>query len=175
MSRRYNFLHTCGHVGIGPILRIHAHQRDVRNLSMSTGADLDTLQLRLLIPCPFCSDIEGRWSVKPGSGVLAVLKTPELRPFEVEWQILRVCVPEEINSHDWAAVNGKWEISRQMAWIPKPCGRVFASTRAEPGFGARGQETLTEVDCTWTQSLDTPVKSRLPGMLSELSAALSSG
>jgi hypothetical protein len=171
MSRQYSFLHICGHVGIGPILRLHAHERDIYNLPTYSEAERDTLRVPLLIPCPFCSGIEGRGNVQPGAGLIAVLASTAARPFEVEWQILRVCGPEEITSHDWNAAPGEWDIFRQMARIPKPCGRVFVRTLEGQGTAGVRLERRMEVECTWTQSLNTPVRSKLPGMLSELSAA----
>lgn len=80
-----------------------------------------------------------------------------------------MCNADEITSHDWEVARDEGGMFRHMAWIPKPCGRVYVSSSEEPGMGG------VKVESTWTQSLREPVRSRLPGMLSELSATLRSG
>jgi hypothetical protein len=176
MSHRYGFLHTCGHTGIGPIIRIDAIRTDINHIPIEPDGNLDTIQLRLPFRCPFCSHGQTYLTVEPGSGVLAIMTSRNNSPFADEWQILRVCKAEDVITRDWNIPHETGGMFHQMAWIPKPCGSVQVLTRGEEqGNGRWGLETMTKVACTWRQSIREPVKSRLPGMFSELSAALISG
>jgi hypothetical protein len=174
MRSQYMFFHTCGHTGIGPLLQVSALQTDIYCTAISTDISVDRIQLYLPFRCPFCGDSQVHESVVPGSGVLAILASPHNRPFAAEWQILRVCDADEVASHDWDAAHGEGGMFRQMAWISKPWGRVQVSSREQVGSEGRRLETFTQVDDSWTQSLRDPVRSRLPGMLSELCASLKS-
>lgn len=59
-----------------------------------------------------------------------------------------------------------------MAWIAKPCGLAEdAGGLEQPSRQGRGEvEGMAEVRCSWRQSLEEPVRSRLAGMWSELNA-----
>lgn len=73
-----------------------------------------------------------------------------------------------MNSRDWEAAQRAGGTFRQMAWIPKPCGQVHLSRvrrRTRPVMG---------VTSGWSQSMTDPARSRIPGMLSQLNAAISS-
>ena len=175
MCRRYTFLHTCGHIGVGPLLHINAPYTDTYNISLAPCVDIEVIELPILFDCPFCSDRVLHEGLEDSLGVLAILAAPRNSPFAAGWRILHVRSADEVDSRDWQDAYGEGRFFNQMAWIPKPCGQVRFLGRAERGTRGRNLGRATEVECAWRQSLGESVRSRLPGMISELNAALISG
>jgi len=171
MSKQYAFLHTCGHTGIGPIIR-HLSSR-AQTIGPSTAIDekFDIIQLQLPLECPFC---ETGLHVEPGGGVLTILTPKNESLFASEWRILKICRPEDIEVRDWVIAHEPGGVFRQMAWIPKPCGEV-RTIRNLQGIGRhrRGETGIGRaVSCAWKQNLSEPLGSRLAGMVSELTSSL---
>lgn len=182
MSRRYRFQHTCGHIGLGPLLRTQTPSAtDQEPASSTTPSDqaLESINLFIPIQCPFCANMQPYLNVAAGDGLLAILQpsSSAIPSSTFEWRVLRVCAASEISSSDWYLAHAPDQHCRQMAWIPKPCGTVRAdgSGSAEEERSWRG--TRRQVDCSWCQPLrgsGEALKSRLPGMWSALSASLMS-
>lgn len=175
MCYRNTFLHTCGHIGAGPPLHINAVYTDRYNLALSPCVGMEALELPISFNCPFCSDRGLREHVEDGLGVLAFLVASHNSPFASGWQITHVRSADEIDYRDWQDAYAQGGLFNQMAWIPKPCGHVQVPRRSGHRTTGHRSRSGTEVDCTWRQSLGEPVRSRLPGMISELSAALRRG
>jgi hypothetical protein len=158
------------------MIRTHATPAETYHLPPS-NANLGSIQLPLSSRCPFCADRQAYLNTEPGSGVLTVLVSTTSNPFPHEWRILRVCRADEVTSSDWDMVHGPGGLFRQMAWIPRPCGRVqvIGGEQRIQMQDRRGSGVRMEVSCTWRQPLKERVRSRLPGMFSELNAALLAG
>jgi hypothetical protein len=182
MSKQYTFQHTCGHIGIGPLIRCPSTPSSTDATgrpSPPTGPALQSIQLSLSLPCPFCANTQAYQNVVTGAGLLAILERfvsiPNNDPFPYEWRILRVCTADEISTSDWYLAHGPEGRYRQMAWIPKPCGRLQVGALEEErwnGDMVRGR--TRKVDCSWRQRWreGDAVRSRLPGMSSMLSKSL---
>lgn len=174
MHPRYNFLHSCGHIGIGPVIRFNTPQWSFNQLSSAQDTDIETLQLHLFFQCPFCSNRQAFLNIEPGSGLLAMLGSSNSF-FADTWQIIRVCKGEEVTPRDWDIGYRAAGGFQQMAWIPKPCGQVqYVNPVWRWRTGLLESEMTTELNCTWRQSLGDDISSRLPGMFSELRATLTS-
>lgn len=190
MSKHYTFQHTCGHIGIGPLLRPASCVQSSTtgpqpsSPSPSPSAALESINLDLPFPCPFCENTQSYQNVASGDGLLVILEPLPTRstifrstltlslgpPWQgssgYNWRVLRVLPAHEVQSRDWYlahAVEGQF---RQMAWIPKPCGIVSV-------FGG-GEGLVRNVSCVWRQRRGV-VRSMLPGMWSTWKASLRDG
>jgi hypothetical protein len=194
MSTHYQLQHICGHIGIGPLILTHSPLRENDNQSLSSNQISESINLSLPIRCPFCANTQPFLNVAAGDGLLAILEqSTALSPTSsayipiphsssssssFEWRVLRVCPASEITSSDWYLAHAPREHFRQMAWIPKPCGtvKIDGSDGAEDLRGSSG--VMRQFDCSWRQAWQRSdlseggVKSRLPGMWSNLKAIL---
>ncbi|KAG0650808.1 hypothetical protein D0Z07_2401 [Hyphodiscus hymeniophilus] len=187
MSKHYRFEHTCGHIGIGPLIRTSA----LATSSQSTRS----INLILPIRCPFCATTLPYLNVATGDGLLVILEpcTTLQESIDIpspssyislrdsnypipgfEWRILRVCSASEITLSDWSLAQAPGQHYRQMAWIPKPCGIVRIDGSGGVADSRGPNRSVVEVDCSWRQiwKPGDVVKSRLPGMWSILKANL---
>jgi hypothetical protein len=185
MSKHYTFQHPCRHTAIGPLLRCSSTPSSTGAATpppTSSDAALQSINIFLPLPCPFCTNTQSYQNVLPGSGLLAILEpsttsstTPSTNTFPYEWRVLRVCRADDVSAEDWYLAHGPDGCFRQMAWIPNPCGGLQVGAVEE---GRRNGEVvlvrMRRVDCSWRQmwGRGEVIRTRLPGMLSRLNASL---
>jgi hypothetical protein len=157
MSFQYNFTHTCGHTGIGPLM---AH---------STPLPTNIIPLTLPFACPFC--LTPNHTVPEGSGLLCILP-PTYPPYT--WHILRSCNRSDISPNEWGLCMPPGGGFRQIAWIPRPVGEVRANGGVEGRDGVVG--VVTGVRSVRRERLcNGKVVSQLPGLASQLGAVVRAG
>jgi len=186
MSKHYRFHHTCGHIGIGPLIRTIGPSGVTDPMSIHSSHMVESINMSLSIRCPFCANNQPYLQVTAGDGLLAILDfstaVSDGRFFNCtfEWRILRVCQASDISSSDWYLAHAPGQHYRQMAWIPKPCGavKVDRSDEVEDVNGFNG--LMRQVDCSWRQTwhrsqlVEEGIRSRIPGMWSNLKASMMS-
>ena len=188
MSKHYRFKHNCGHIGIGPLIRAAASGYSTNQESVPSNQAVPSISLPLPIRCPFCADSQPYLNVAEGDGLLAILEALLQCPYNsaslsspsnsvpssvIKWRILRICAASEILPSDWSLAHAPGQRYRQMAWIPKPCGTVRLGTSDNfEGSGWIDSRRELHRSCRQHSRVGGGIKSRLPGMWSNLKASL---
>ncbi|KAH8602552.1 hypothetical protein B0O99DRAFT_603600 [Bisporella sp. PMI_857] len=145
MPQQYRFMHSCNHIGIGPIFRTSV-------IMMQLGPPMTTT-IHLPFGCPFCSGTVRHLSISPGEGILGILSASTTSPFPEDWLPIRQCRPDDIRPEDWTLTRLPFPYFRQMAWLPMPCGEL-------DGYG-------NGIRSRWRQRADELPRTRLAGMFSK--------